>query len=201
MCARERLPAKERKKEIRKAAKQVFLKKGFSDTTMEDVIAEVGMSKGGVYRHYSSTSEMLYDLMLEGNDDRNTVISNFLSEYSDLSARELAVEIMVMKLIDEAEYKPLYVMFLIEAEKNPKLKELKNILEENYKKEFLAFLEEKKLPELKCFFNEEWIAFINSIIVATEILDVREVFFRHKELFASIVNQYMELSQSDKNNS
>ncbi|MDU1044507.1 TetR/AcrR family transcriptional regulator, partial [Peptoniphilus rhinitidis] len=43
-----------RKKEIREAAKKCFLNKGFQLTTMEDVITEVGMSRGGVYHHYAS---------------------------------------------------------------------------------------------------------------------------------------------------
>ena len=63
-----RLPADVRKKEIREGAKEIFLKKGFNNTTMEDVIDRVGMSKGGVYRHYKNTSDMLYDLMIDSND-------------------------------------------------------------------------------------------------------------------------------------
>ena len=51
-----------RKKEIREAAKRCFLNKGFQNTTMEDVITEIGMSRGGVYHHYSSTKEMLKDI-------------------------------------------------------------------------------------------------------------------------------------------
>ena len=47
-----------RKKEIREAAKKCFLNKGFRLTTMEDVIKEIGMSRGGVYHHYGNTNEM-----------------------------------------------------------------------------------------------------------------------------------------------
>ena len=39
---------------------------------MEDVITEIGMSRGGVYHHYANTNEMLKDLMLDGNDYRNS---------------------------------------------------------------------------------------------------------------------------------
>ena len=42
-----------RKREIREAAKKCFLNKGFQNTTMEDVITEIGMSRGGVYHHYA----------------------------------------------------------------------------------------------------------------------------------------------------
>ena len=67
-----------RKKEIREAAKKCFLNKGFQLTTMEDVITEVGMSRGGVYHHYGNTNEMFKDLMLDGNDYRNNLINEYL---------------------------------------------------------------------------------------------------------------------------
>ena len=38
-----------RKKEILDAAKKAFIKKGFADTVMEDIIAETSLSRGGVY--------------------------------------------------------------------------------------------------------------------------------------------------------
>ena len=68
MNGKETAISRKRKNEICEAAKKCFLSKGFKGTTMEDVIKETGMSKGGVYRYYKSTSDMLYDFMLSGND-------------------------------------------------------------------------------------------------------------------------------------
>ena len=67
------------KREIREASKKCFLDKGFQNTTMEDVITEIGMSRGGVYHHYASTTEMLKDLMLDGNEYRNSLITEYLA--------------------------------------------------------------------------------------------------------------------------
>ncbi len=196
MCARQRLPAEERKKQIRNAAKKVFLRNGFKDTTMEDVISEVGMSKGGVYKYYKSTSEMLYDIMVDGNINRNNMIEEFLSKNSEMDIEKAAVEITLMKMLDKAEYKPFYTMFLIEAQKNPRLKELEIKLRENYKKEFFEFIEKRNLSQLSFLFSEEWIGLINSIIVATEVLDVRDAFLDHKDLFRDIIKSYIEKSKS-----
>lgn len=52
-----------RKKEILDAAKRVFLRKGFADTVMEDIIVETSLSRGGVYYHYKNKVEILHDLM------------------------------------------------------------------------------------------------------------------------------------------
>ncbi|MBE4909974.1 TetR family transcriptional regulator [Bacillus luteolus] len=56
----------ERKKEILKAAFEVFCKKGFEPTTMKDIVDASGLSRGGVYQYYSSTEEMFRDII-----DRN----------------------------------------------------------------------------------------------------------------------------------
>lgn len=191
MGAVHRLPAKERKREIREAAKRIFLKKGFRDTTMEDVIAEAGMSKGGVYRHYKSTADMLYDLMFDGNSDRYDRTDDFLSLHPDLGMEEMAIEITVMKMIDQTEYKSLYAMFLMESKKNPRLRELRIEIIERSKKEFLEFIHERRLDRLSFMMKDEWLALVDSIIVATEVLEVREVFLQHKDLFRNLICQYL----------
>lgn len=40
--------------------------------------------------------------------------------------------------------------------------------------------------------SEEWIAFTNSVILATETIGVREVFLKNKDLFRNIIRQYIQ---------
>ena len=196
MATKQRLPAEVRKKEIREAAKRVFLKKGFTATTIEDVIAEVGMSKGGVYRHYKSTSAMLYDLMVDGNYHYFNFFSDFIKD-SNLKMKDIMVEASVLKMIDKNEYKSLYAIFLIESQKNPKLKELRSEIKEKGKQEFYEFLKRHNMEKLNCLANDDFIAFMESIMVASEILDVRDVFLNNKNFFRNIVYQYIETNQKD----
>lgn len=49
----------ERKTEIIETAERLFLKKGFSETTVEDILQAANLSKGGFYHHYSSKEEVL----------------------------------------------------------------------------------------------------------------------------------------------
>lgn len=198
MCARERLPAGVRKKIIRDAAKNVFLKKGFSATTMEDIIAEVGMSKGGVYRHYGSTSEMLYDLMVDGNQNRYDIIDDYLCHNKEQNIEDLMVEMALMKMLDQSEYKSLYAMFLVEAEKNSKLKELRDEMIANSKMDYLDFIKKRNLHNFSCLIQDEWIAFINSIIVANELLDVKSVFLEHKDFLRVIIRTFITASKDKK---
>lgn len=196
MSTRKRLPANERKKEIRNAAKTIFLEKGFHNTTMEDVIKKVGLSKGGVYRHYKSTSDMLYDLMYDGNNYRYKIVEDFIEKNTNIPIEELIVESCVLKMIDTNEYKSLYSIFLIESEKNSKLRDLKIQITDESKNEFVSFLREKKLSQLECLVNDEWIAFMNSIIVATENLSVRDIFLDNKDFFKNIILTYIKNNNS-----
>lgn len=70
-----------RKREILDAAKKVFLKKGFADTVMEDIITETSLSRGGVYYHYKNKVEILHDLMREGMAYRVKKMNEFLENY------------------------------------------------------------------------------------------------------------------------
>lgn len=43
-------------KRILDAAEKLFLEKGYTAVTMKDICAEANISRGGLYRHYSSTA-------------------------------------------------------------------------------------------------------------------------------------------------
>jgi len=57
----------ERLCEILEAGKKVFLKKGYENATMEDIIAETELSKGGFYYYYSDKKEIMIDIMKSSN--------------------------------------------------------------------------------------------------------------------------------------
>lgn len=58
-----------RKQQILAAAKTVFCRKGFEPATMQDVVEESGMSRGGVYQYFSSTEEMMRALLEQSNSE------------------------------------------------------------------------------------------------------------------------------------
>ena len=124
MSTRERLSAEDRKRQICGAAKEVFLSTGFENATMEDIMKAAGLSKGGLYHHYKSTHDILYDIMMMGNEYRNEVIMEFVSANSNLSKKDIIVELLTDKILDRNEYKSLYAMFLLECKKNEKYRKL-----------------------------------------------------------------------------
>ncbi len=48
---------------ILSTAKQLFSQKGYAVVTMKDICDEIGLSRGGLYRHYSSTREMMLAIL------------------------------------------------------------------------------------------------------------------------------------------
>lgn len=53
----------EREQLILRAAEELLLEKGYHDTSMEEIAARVGISKGTVYLHFAGKEEMVFALL------------------------------------------------------------------------------------------------------------------------------------------
>ena len=51
------------KQKICEVAEKLFAENGYKNVSMQDICDSSGMSKGGVYRHFSSKSELLLSLL------------------------------------------------------------------------------------------------------------------------------------------
>lgn len=92
-----------RKKEILDAAKRVFLRKGFADTVMEDIITETSLSRGGVYYHYKNKVEILHDLLREGIAYRVEKINEFIVDHSGELDTNAVAQMIIDKMLDESD--------------------------------------------------------------------------------------------------
>ena len=50
---------------IRQEAYRLFAEKGFKEVTMKDICVRTGLSRGGLYRHYSGTTEIFAEILSE----------------------------------------------------------------------------------------------------------------------------------------
>jgi AcrR family transcriptional regulator len=64
-----RLPAAERRQLIEDAAARLFARRGYADTTVEDIVAEAGVSKPMLYRHFDSKKELQMKLLERRRDE------------------------------------------------------------------------------------------------------------------------------------
>ncbi len=118
----------ERLLEIRTAALDIFLNKGYTATTMDDIVEAVDMSKGSVYRYYPCKQYILTDLLKEGVHLRNELISKYKIR-EKLSLEQIAYILTDLLFCEESNgaYAKLYVIFLYEKMFNV---ELDNIYKE-----------------------------------------------------------------------
>lgn len=123
----DRLPPEQRRQEIQTAALTLFLEKGFAGTTMENIVQQVSLSKGGVYRLYPSTSAILEDLILSGMRMRNEYYADRVCQEIG-EGRNLTLQFLVEMIGDSLTLYPeisrIYVEFLWEKQRDPRLQAL-----------------------------------------------------------------------------
>ncbi len=82
----------QRKGDILRSAREVFFKKGFLSTTMDEIARGCDLAKGTIYLYFKSKEELYISLMVEGlgllRDDLNTI------GVLDLQADQLLGEIL-----------------------------------------------------------------------------------------------------------
>ena len=174
----QRMSQEDRKKEIRQAAMKVFLVKGFRNTVMNDIMEATGLSRGGLYHHYGSTYEILYDIMVEGNKYREKIIYDEMNKTSqDFS--EVLSEIILEKMLYQSDYVSIYAMFLQELNHDDKLKDLYKKLKKSSSDSILMLFDEDVRGELSGAI-ELITDFINTFILGCEVLNARENFVKNK---------------------
>ena len=179
-----------KKKKIREAAKKCFLTKGFQSTTMEDVITEIGMSRGGVYHHYASTNEMLKDLMFDGNDYRNNLINEYLKNNRGKDKYQQMGDILVDKSLADTELVRLYTLLLQAKKYNQDLEKLYQELKLNTTNE-LSLIAKQLEIKADIFGDGFLVNYINGLILSSEILGARKSYSEHKRYIKETMINYI----------
>lgn len=177
-----------RKLEILEAAKKCFLDKGFQNTTMEDVIEKVSLSKGGVYYHYGSTYEMIYDFLKSGIKYRGEKSKTI--DTSKLTTLDAITEMMIERIYDENEFKSIYAIFLKLQNEDKRLCEMfENLKETNTEILSSTFDPNDKLSSI--FKDEFLVTFVNTLILGYESLNQKEIFIENKETIKKMLEGYL----------
>ena len=192
----ERKTKEERCREIREAARKVFLKKGYRTTTMEDIVAATSLSKGGVYQYYKSTKAVMFDIMQSGNFFRHSrtqeIIKEGLEAQTDIF--EIITRVLEAKLFDRVREKKLYLMFLSEMPYDKETEALHRKLEKQSFELALSAFEENSetVPQLrqmaKKFLYADMLLYSRmfiGIIMSYELFSDKKVFdSKRKEIHA-----------------
>jgi len=82
--------AENTRREIMKAALDVFCQKGYSRTTFEDIAARINLTKGAVYWHFKNKPDLLMELLREhfNNHFQNEPVVNTLNDLRSVMVME-----------------------------------------------------------------------------------------------------------------
>lgn len=82
---------KARRAQILEAATRCFAHKGYHGATMDDIVAETGLSKGSLYWHFENKRELFRSLMDQWFDEILTRTQSILDESASASAKLTAM--------------------------------------------------------------------------------------------------------------
>ena len=196
MVRNKRLSFDERKQQIKRVAARIFVEKGFDNTTMEDLVKETGLSKGGLYHYYKNTTSVLYDIMLDGIVYRNNVIAQSIADGRQWSIEFLAEE-LAKKAVDANELMPVYVELLLAKKRNSRLEEVYRQLEHTT----FELFETQHINTTSFNLTSNQVAFmsffVNAIILSANVLKAHELVQDNQDLIKDIILRILEQSDSE----
>ena len=165
-----RLTKEKRRKQIKDISLKLFVDKGYSKTTMDEIVQAVGISKGGMYHHFSNKEEIFLELLKDGSEYRKNLVLEYMRENSQ-SRREKIIEILLDRILDKNPYKDLYTVFLIEMQTNKRFKELYEKIYEEGVNDFAEFCRKEGLDEYKSVNNREFTFLMNCLYMGIYLFD------------------------------
>ena len=184
-----RLSKEKRREQIKGIALKLFIDNGYSKTTMDEIVQAVGISKGGMYHHFSNKEELFLELLKDGNEYRKNLVVEYMRENSQ-SRNEKIVEMLLDKILDKNQYKDLYTVFLMEIQSNEKFKRLfKKIYDESIE-DFIEFCKKEGLEEYVSISNYEFTLLMNSLYIGLYLFDDFEM-SKLKEMLKTMFEAYL----------
>lgn len=160
----------EKKKIILNKSKELFIKRSYNETKVEDITRELGISKGNFYTYFNSKEEILCEILETGKRESREMLNKI-----DISRSpsEILWEYFTFKIECFLErFKKINLKFLDEILKNEKIKIAKRELHEVE----IAFLEENVFSkyEITCDrFMSEYIYSSLEHFLFNEVLEDR----------------------------
>lgn len=90
------------KENILKIAEGLMLQKGFSGTSLEEIIAAANITKGGFFYHFENKNELAKHLMLKYQQDDEVFFNGLFERADELSEDALQQMLIFLKLLAKA---------------------------------------------------------------------------------------------------
>jgi AcrR family transcriptional regulator len=195
--ARNKYPEKTIEK-ILSISYRLFLEKGYEQTTIQDIINELGMSKGAIYHHFKSKEEILQAISDKGN---YSVTSEMFKNLNDLNALQKLKKIICTefenlekqrfnKLAISLTENPKFVSTLLNGTMKYGVPVFQALIEEGKKDGSISVEDSKSASEIILLLNNVWLS--------PMIDDVNEEDLERKILFLKNLTELMGIPFMDE---
>ena len=89
------------KEKILEIARSLILKKGFSGTSLDEIIAESNITKGGFFYHFDNKNDLAKHLMLKHQLEDEALFNDMFARANELSEDPLQQMLIFLKLLAE----------------------------------------------------------------------------------------------------
>jgi len=135
----------ERKTQILEAALTCFAGKGYHQTTMDDIVQEAGLSKGGVYWHFGSKKELFLSLFESLISDTGDAMLASITVETTAKDRLAAMLNMFVALSTAEQFKkimPLLIGVLAQNWQDPEINEVAIGMYNRFREPLIRLIEE-----------------------------------------------------------
>lgn len=167
------------KQAILDSAQKLVLKKGFSGTSLDEIIEDAGITKGGFFYHFKGRSDLAVDLLIRYLQQDDKILSSLIEKASHYVDDPLQRVLVFLKLYTETaeemeETHPgcLVATYTYEAQQfDPEVREMIKEGVDSWRKHYLSLLAPAaEAYELRSPFTVEKLADMLNTIVEGGIL-------------------------------
>ena len=120
MRVRDEAKAEVRRREILEASAACFVRRGFHQTTMNEICAEADISPGGLYRYFESKEEIVVAIAEADRSDTQRLLG-IMDGSDDVVEGLIAVFRLMIPAVADPDYGRLGLGVTAEAARNPKV--------------------------------------------------------------------------------
>ncbi len=117
-----------RRQQILEAAAACFARRGFHQTTMQDICREVELSPGAVYRYFPSKDAIIEGMCNRGQEQNAEALNETITSNDTLSTFDELIRVFFLEMdnLKSIEFCTLNVELIAEAPRNERVQELQS---------------------------------------------------------------------------
>lgn len=149
-----------KRQQIIEAAARVIVQKGIEKTSLSDIAAEAGISKGSLYYYYASKDELIFDIAQAHINQISENLFSIIEESKGNASFEDMLKILFERILAAETRGRLHLYLIQQALKGDK------VLTERFRKNYLEWNDMIKEGFSKIKPADEHLTVISSLIIA-----------------------------------